>query len=99
MPFLPCVPKALFSCMLTLDAAGIFQLTQWSNVPLGASGSSTINTNVFAPLGTSLMVIGGFMLLPSQVYCCGISPLLVNAELDTVSVFSLNNASVIKMYI
>ena len=47
--------------------------------------------NVFVPEGISVMMSGGLMLKPSQVYFAGIIPFGVNAGLSTVSeALSLN---------
>jgi hypothetical protein len=44
----------------------MFQTAQCVNSPLGASGSSTINTRLFAPEGTSEICKGGLVLAPSH---------------------------------
>jgi hypothetical protein len=61
--------------------AGIFHTTKWSKVPLGASGSSTIKTSVFASFGTPSNVKGGLISSPSHVYFDGIFVFFSKAEL------------------
>src|SRR5262249_19059977 len=55
--------------------------SQWVYVPLGASGSSTINTSDRVPSGGLLHVSGGEMFSPSDVYLAGIAAPFSNAGL------------------
>src|SRR5438552_16443887 len=65
----------------TRAVAGMFHATQWTQVPMGASGSSAISAKLFAPLGTSDQLKGGDTSCPSQVYDLGIIPPASNAKL------------------
>src|SRR4051812_20151722 len=58
---------------------------QWSKVPLGASGSSTMSANEAVPNGAPLQVSGGEIFSPSQEYCFGIDTFARNAELVSVN--------------
>src|SRR5262245_44245645 len=58
--------------------------TQWTNVPPGASGSSTSRASCRVPDGTPATCSGGETFSPSQVYRRGMVPPSVNAVLDTV---------------
>ena len=62
----------------------MFQTVQCVTVPRGASGSSTINARLCVFVGTLVIVNGGEILEPSQVYSDGIVPLFSNAELDSI---------------
>jgi len=62
---------------------GIFHTIQWVKIPRGASTSSTIKAKLVVFVGIPVMVKGGEISLPSQVYCDGIVPLSSNAELES----------------
>jgi hypothetical protein len=47
--------------------AGKLKIIQWSQVPIGASGSSIIRAKVAVKSGTSLHSNGGEIFSPSQV--------------------------------
>jgi hypothetical protein len=79
---MPSVPGIVFSSISRVSG-GIFQTIQWSNVPMGASGSSTIRAKPFVSSGMPSMVKWGFTSAPSQVYFAGISLLFSNAGLLT----------------
>src|SRR3972149_3648018 len=91
--FVPSVPGTVFSSILRVG--GMFHTVQWSHVPIGASGSSTIRTMLFVSCGTPSMINGGFTSSPSQVYFAGISLLFSNAALVTdrsfINLTSQNN--------
>src|ERR1700722_8997001 len=72
---------AAFSCKFTVVGA-IFHTIQWSKVPVGASGSSTIRTKLLVFGGISKKAKGGETLLPSQVYRFGINAWCSNAGLS-----------------
>jgi hypothetical protein len=55
--------------------------TQWTHVPTGASGSSTINAKDCVPAGGSFQARAGEMFLPMQEYFAGMDCPLVNASL------------------
>src|SRR2546430_10563280 len=55
--------------MMASVAGDISYSIQWVKVPFGASGSSTINSRLWASAGISEKVSGGLILSPSQVYC------------------------------
>ena len=57
--FNPSVPGIEFSAILVVEG-GMFQTTQWSNVPL-ASGSSTTSAIPFDSLGVPSIVKGGLV--------------------------------------
>src|SRR6266566_2748335 len=61
----------------------MFQTAQCVNSPLGASGSSTIKTRLFASAGTSEICNGGLVLAPSHVNFDGMFAPCWNAELVT----------------
>src|SRR5436309_4391743 len=46
--------------------------TQWTHVPTGASGSSTMRTRLFVPAGDAVHSSGGETSGPSPVYLAGI---------------------------
>ena len=50
----------------------MFYTTQWSNVPLGASGSSITSARVLASFGTPSIVRAELTSSPSQLYFFGI---------------------------
>ena len=80
----------------------MFQTIQWSHVPLGASGSSTIKVILLIPEGKSSICKGGLMLAPSQVYFIGISAPFSKALLETfksaVTVFYWSDNSINSSY-
>src|SRR5437870_3728388 len=49
----------------------MLKITQWVNVPRGASGSSQIKAKLRVPAGGSGHLSGGERLRPSPVYCLG----------------------------
>jgi hypothetical protein len=59
--------------------------TQCTQVPPGASGSSTINAMLATPDGNPDQCKSGETSAPSQVYCGGIVSPSRNAELDISS--------------
>src|SRR5437773_8167763 len=59
----------------------MFQTTQCVNSPLGASGSSTINTRVFASAGMPEICKAGLVFGPSHVNFDGMLPPCWKAEL------------------
>src|SRR5256886_16721452 len=61
----------------------MFQTTQCVNSPLGASGSSTIKTRLFASEGTSEICKGGLVFAPSHVNFDGMFAPSWKAELVT----------------
>src|SRR5689334_20158326 len=61
----------------------MFQRIQCVNKPRGASGSSTIKTRDFAPLGTPLIFSSGFTFAPLHVNFAGMSPPVWKAEVAT----------------
>src|SRR3990172_12607844 len=65
----------------------MFQTTQWSNVPLGASGSSITSARLFASLGVPSIVRGGLVSSPSQLYFFGIGLLCWKEGLLTANSF------------
>lgn len=60
-----------FSAISVVDGS-IFQIIQCTHVPIGASGSSEINTRLTAFAGTPEISSGGLMFSPSHVYLAGI---------------------------
>ena len=61
----------------------MFQRIQCVNKPRGASGSSTIKTRDFAPLGTPLIFSSGFTFAPLHVNFAGMSLPVWKAEVAT----------------
>jgi hypothetical protein len=59
----------------------MFHITQWTQVPRGASGSSTIRAMDLDFSGMLSKESGGLTSAPSQVYLDGIIPLWENAGL------------------
>src|SRR3989344_6087242 len=85
--FFPCTP--LGSCPAGMDwsdslCAGILNKIQWSHVPVGESGSSTISASVFASWGTLAILSGGDISSPSQVKRDGMLAPLANSPLVMV---------------
>src|SRR5271166_2616934 len=64
--------------------AGIFQITQCTQVPAGASGSSMMRANEAAFEGWSLQVRAGEMSVAWQVNCLGMAAPEANAGLARV---------------
>src|SRR5574338_316580 len=62
-------------------SAGILNNTQCTQVPMGASGSSTISAKDWVPAGASSQARAGEMFLPLQEYFAGIDCPLTNASL------------------
>src|SRR5574339_10785 len=60
---------------------GMLYRTQWTQVPIGASGSSTISANDCVPAGGSLHARAGEIFLPVQAYLAGMDCPFVNASL------------------
>src|SRR5881397_1693478 len=56
-------------------------MTQWTHVPIGASGSSQISARLFAPSGAPVQFNGGEASSPSQVCFAGINSPSANAGL------------------
>src|SRR6185295_4188392 len=56
-------------------------MTQCTQVPAGASGSSAMTASVFADFGIPVHSSGGEIFIPLQVYWCGIAWPSVKAEL------------------
>src|SRR5438445_4939201 len=85
--FVPATPMSLDPGARAGASVGTSKSTQCVNVPLGASGSSTINAKLFVlPPVTSLNVDqarAGEVLSPSQVYVVGMVPPSAKAELVT----------------
>jgi len=82
--FIPSVPGTLFSSILFF-VGGMFQTIQWSHVPIGASGSSTIKVRLCVPSGMPSIFRGGLTSSPSHVYFDGMKPLFWKAELVIMS--------------
>ena len=72
---------------ISVVSGPIFQTTQWTQVPLGASGSSTTRARDLVFAGAFRIVSGGFPFAPSHVYSDGIIPLLGKAWLVRWSLF------------
>ena len=70
-----------------LRPAPMFQTTQWTHVPAGASGSSTIRARDRVFSGMSAIERVGLTSAPSQVYFDGIIPLWGNTGLAISSLF------------
>src|SRR5436305_3015141 len=66
---------------MVLICVEMFQTGQCVNSPLGASGSSTIKTRLFASGGTSEICKGGLVLAPSHENLDGMLPPCWKAEL------------------
>jgi hypothetical protein len=62
----------------------MFQMTQWTHVPAGASGSSTMSAKLWVCGGWSIQVSNGETSGPWQLLALGISPPEGNAGLDIV---------------
>src|SRR4051812_17163643 len=78
------MPAGDLPSMIDAPFGSIFQTSQCVNNPLGASGSSTTNTNAFASGGTPAICKGGLVSVPSQVNFEGMLPPSVNALLVTL---------------
>src|SRR5438270_13886009 len=63
-----------------LAAGGMPARAQWTKLPPGASGSRITSTSSRVPFGTPDQRSGIGRSLPSQVYCFGIAPFGLNAE-------------------
>src|ERR671931_1329048 len=80
--FSPCAaPLGTPPAAISVVDGAILNSVQCTNVPPGASGSSTTSTSSRAPPGTPDQASGGESPLPSQVYCRGIAAPSANAEL------------------
>ena len=64
--------------------AGMLNKTQWTQVPIGASGSSTIRAKDFVPAGGSFQARAGEMFFPMQEYFAGMDCPFTNASLVNV---------------
>src|SRR6187200_381411 len=62
-------------------SAGRFQISQCTQVPLGASGSSAMRAKLRVPVGTPVQANGSDWFLPSQVNTVGTAAPSVSAEL------------------
>ena len=62
-------------------SAGMLYSTQWTHVPIGASGSSTIRAKDWVPAGGSFQASAGEMFLPMQEYLAGMDCPFENASL------------------
>ena len=71
------------SCRLPV-LAGMLNKTQWTQVPIGASGSSTMRAKDFVPAGESFQARAGEMFLPTHEYLAGMDCPFVNASLVNV---------------
>src|SRR5450759_3293975 len=78
------VTSAGTSCASPVDAAGMFHMVQWTQVPAGASGSSQTRAKLTSPDGVSLQKRSGEMSSPCPVYLTGTGLPGVNAVLVTV---------------
>ena len=78
----------VFSLMVVV-VGGMFQTIQWSQIPMGASGSSTMRLKLFVSGGVPWMFRGGFMSWLSQVYFWGIGLLFWKAGLVMVNSFMM----------
>src|SRR4026208_2361836 len=72
-----------FSCRLCV-LAGMLNRTQWTQVPIGASGSSTRRAKDFVPAGGSFQVRAGEMFFPTHEYLAGMDCPFANASLVNV---------------
>src|ERR671924_1974501 len=79
--FLPVTGKS--SCRLRASAE-ILNKTQCTQVPIGASGSSTISANDCVPAGGPLQAKAGEIFLPVQAYLAGMDCPFTNASLVNV---------------
>src|SRR5919197_2263590 len=68
------------SCKLRAST-GRLNNTQCTHVPMGASGSSTINAKDFVPAGGSFHARAGEIFLPMQEYLAGMDCPFANASL------------------
>jgi hypothetical protein len=68
--------------------AGNPEMTQWTQVPAGASGSSQMRAKLRVPAGASLQAKGGETSAPSHVYFTGIGFPSIQATLVNFMVFS-----------
>src|SRR5437867_6026855 len=75
------MPLGVLPSAIALVCGEMFQAIQCVNSPLGASGSSTIRTRLFAPEGTSPICNGGLVSPPSHVNFDGILSPSRKAEL------------------
>src|SRR5688500_4116706 len=62
-------------------SAGMLNSTQWTQVPMGASGSSMMSANDCVAAGGSVHASAGDTFLPTQEYLAGMDCPLVNASL------------------
>lgn len=65
------MPDGTLFSLIAVVFGSMFQTSQCTQSPDGASGSSTISTRLLAFSGVSEMVSGGFMFSASQVYLDG----------------------------
>src|SRR5690349_14843861 len=64
--------------------AGMLYKTQWTHVPAGASGSSTISAKELVPAGGSFQARAGEIFFPMQEYFAGMDCPFANASLVKV---------------
>ncbi len=77
----PCTPFGVLPSATVLVCGEMFQAIQCVNSPLGASGSSTINTRVFASARMPEICKAGLVFAPSHVNFDGMLPPCWKAEL------------------
>ena len=65
-------------------SAGMLNNTQWTQVPIGASGSSTMSAKDCVPAGGSFQASAGEMFFPLQEYLAGMDCPFMNASLVRV---------------
>jgi len=64
--------------------AGMLNRTQWTHVPIGASGSSTMSAKDCVAAGGSFHVSPGEIFFPTHEYLAGMDCPFANASLVTV---------------
>src|SRR5437870_3050593 len=75
-------------------------MTQWTHVPIGASGSSQISARLLAAPGTPVQFNGGEASSPSQVCFAGINSPSAKAELVSgivIAAFSFVEVAVFRI--
>src|SRR5690606_18508055 len=80
-------PRGIVPSSIRVMSGGILKRCQCFQGFGTASISSKIRTRLLASLGTSIIVKGGLILGPRQVYLMGISPLFTNALLISIDEF------------
>src|SRR5437762_4153681 len=86
---MPSASDASFATPSAISVEPMFQATQCTNVPFGASGASTMSAYDFTAPGAPLHESGGDTSSPSHVKRDGIEPSFANAELFTESTETL----------